>query len=84
MSFLKVLPAVGRWSALGRDSMDVSAAIKGRKSVRSYKGQEVESDKIEKILEAGAAFRLPRITGRNGNLSSLRTQKRKRNLPALR
>ena len=33
--------------------MDVSAAIKGRKSVRSYKGQEVESDKIEKILEAG-------------------------------
>jgi nitroreductase len=33
--------------------MDVSAAIKGRRSVRSYKGQEVENDKIEKILEAG-------------------------------
>jgi nitroreductase len=33
--------------------MDVSAAIKGRRSVRSYKGQEVESDKIEKVLEAG-------------------------------
>jgi nitroreductase len=33
--------------------MDVSAAIKGRRSVRSYKDLEVESDKIEKILEAG-------------------------------
>jgi nitroreductase len=33
--------------------MDVFAAIKGRRSVRSYKDLEVESDKIEKILEAG-------------------------------
>ena len=33
--------------------MDVSTAIKGRRSVRSYKDLEVESDKIEKILEAG-------------------------------
>jgi nitroreductase len=33
--------------------MDVSTAIKGRRSVRFYKSQEVESDKIEKILEAG-------------------------------
>ena len=33
--------------------MDVSAAIKGRRSVRSYKDLEVESDKIEKVLEAG-------------------------------
>jgi nitroreductase len=33
--------------------MDVSAAIKGRRSVRSYKDLEVESDKIQKILEAG-------------------------------
>jgi nitroreductase len=33
--------------------MDVSAAIKGRRSVRSYKDLEVESDKIGKILEAG-------------------------------
>jgi nitroreductase len=33
--------------------MDVSAAIMGRRSVRAYKAQEVESDKIEKILEAG-------------------------------
>jgi len=33
--------------------MDVSAAIMGRRSVRSYKGQEVERDKIDKILEAG-------------------------------
>ncbi|MBP1611302.1 MAG: putative dehydrogenase [Acidobacteria bacterium] len=33
--------------------MDVSAAIKGRRSVRSYKDQEVESNKIEKVLEAG-------------------------------
>jgi nitroreductase len=36
--------------------MDVSAAIKGRRSVRSYKDQEIENDKIERILEAG---RLP-------------------------
>lgn len=33
--------------------MDVSAAIKGRRSVRSYKDRTVETDKIEKILEAG-------------------------------
>ena len=33
--------------------MDVSAAIKGRRSVRSYKDQAVENDKIEKVLEAG-------------------------------
>jgi nitroreductase len=33
--------------------MDVSDAIKGRKSIRSYKDQEVEKDKIEKVLEAG-------------------------------
>ncbi len=33
--------------------MDVSIAIRGRRSVRSYKSQEVESDKIEKVLEAG-------------------------------
>jgi nitroreductase len=33
--------------------MDVSAAIKGRRSVRSYKDQEVESNKIDKVLEAG-------------------------------
>jgi nitroreductase len=34
-------------------AMEVSAAIKGRRSVRSYKDQEVESSKIEKVLEAG-------------------------------
>jgi nitroreductase len=33
--------------------MDVFAAIKGRRSVRSYKDLEVESDKIGKVLEAG-------------------------------
>jgi nitroreductase len=33
--------------------MDVSAAVRGRRSVRSYKEQEVEIDKIEKVLEAG-------------------------------
>ena len=33
--------------------MDVSAAIKGRRSVRSYKNLEIEDDKIDKILEAG-------------------------------
>ena len=33
--------------------MDVSAAIMGRRSVRSYQGREVERDKIDKILEAG-------------------------------
>jgi nitroreductase len=33
--------------------MDVSAAIKGRRSVRSYKDLEVESHKIKTILEAG-------------------------------
>jgi nitroreductase len=33
--------------------MDVSVAIKGRRSVRSFQDQEVEDDKIEKILEAG-------------------------------
>jgi nitroreductase len=33
--------------------MDVSAAIKGRSSVRSYKDLEVESHKIKTILEAG-------------------------------
>lgn len=33
--------------------MDVSAAIKGRRSVRSYKNLEVESGKIEAVLEAG-------------------------------
>jgi nitroreductase len=33
--------------------MDVSAAIKGRRSVRSYKNMEIENDKIDKILEAG-------------------------------
>jgi nitroreductase len=33
--------------------MEVSAAIKGRRSVRSYKNQEVENGKIEKVLEAG-------------------------------
>jgi nitroreductase len=33
--------------------MDVFTAIKGRRSVRSYKPQEVEQDKIEKIMEAG-------------------------------
>jgi nitroreductase len=35
------------------ESMDVSAAIKGRRSVRSYKDMDVERDKIEKVLEAG-------------------------------
>jgi nitroreductase len=38
---------------MGEETMDVSEAIKGRRSVRSYKNQEVENDKIEKILEAG-------------------------------
>jgi nitroreductase len=33
--------------------MDVSAAIMGRRSVRSYKDLEIENDKIQKILEAG-------------------------------
>jgi nitroreductase len=33
--------------------VDVSTAIRGRRSVRSYKLQEVEQDKIEKVLEAG-------------------------------
>jgi nitroreductase len=33
--------------------MDVSAAIKGRRSVRFYKDLDVESGKIQKILEAG-------------------------------
>jgi nitroreductase len=33
--------------------VDVSTAIKGRRSVRSYKAIEVENEKIEKILEAG-------------------------------
>lgn len=33
--------------------MDVFAAIRGRRSVRSYKPQEVEQDKIDKVLEAG-------------------------------
>jgi nitroreductase len=33
--------------------MDIFSAIKGRRSVRSYKDLEVESDKLEKILEAG-------------------------------
>ena len=33
--------------------MDVAAAIRGRRSVRSFKSQDVEQDKIEKILEAG-------------------------------
>jgi nitroreductase len=33
--------------------MDVSVAIKGRRSVRSYKDLEIENDKIDKILEAG-------------------------------
>ena len=33
--------------------MDVAVAIKGRRSVRSYKDLEIENDKIEKILEAG-------------------------------
>jgi nitroreductase len=39
--------------ALRRGCMDVSAAVRGRRSVRSYKEQEVEIDKIEKVLEAG-------------------------------
>jgi len=33
--------------------MDVCAAIRGRRSVRSCKYQEAESDKIEKVFEAG-------------------------------
>jgi len=33
--------------------MDVSEAIKGRRSVRSYKDQEIESEKIQRVLEAG-------------------------------
>jgi len=33
--------------------MDVAAAIRGRRSVRAFKSQDVEQDKIEKILEAG-------------------------------
>ena len=33
--------------------MDVAAAVRGRRSVRSFKSQEVEQDKIDKILEAG-------------------------------
>jgi nitroreductase len=33
--------------------MDVFTAIKGRRSVRSYKDLKVESTKVEKILEAG-------------------------------
>jgi nitroreductase len=36
-----------------RGAMNVSAAIKGRRSVRTYKSQEVESDKLDKVLEAG-------------------------------
>ena len=30
--------------------MDVHAAIKGRRSVRSYKDLEIENDKIEKMV----------------------------------
>jgi enoyl-CoA hydratase/carnithine racemase len=48
-----VKKTVGRLGTSRRESMDVSAAIKGRRSVRSYKDLEVKSDKIEKILEAG-------------------------------
>lgn len=33
--------------------MDVAAAIRGRKSVRSYTDRAVEREKIEQILEAG-------------------------------
>ncbi len=33
--------------------MDVSEAIRGRKSIRSYLSTPVEQEKIEKILEAG-------------------------------
>ena len=32
--------------------MDVSEAIKCRRSVRSYKDQEIESEKIQRVLEA--------------------------------
>lgn len=33
--------------------MDVSSAIKGRRSIRSYQQAGVEAEKLEKVLEAG-------------------------------
>lgn len=33
--------------------MDVAAAIRGRRSIRSYTDREVEQEKIEAVLEAG-------------------------------
>jgi nitroreductase len=35
------------------ETMDVAAAIRGRRSVRSYTTQEVEQEKIEQVIEAG-------------------------------
>jgi nitroreductase len=41
------------WREQGGDtSMDVFAAIKGRRSVRAYKPAQIEEDKLKKVLEA--------------------------------